>query len=318
MSPFILNIMKKYFLRFFVLLLIFTSCKNSPKDEAIITNDATTPSRTQVVAGSPYIQSMKEDLTMNAVTTYTHRENIRTIITGYIQETKVTQGDRIRNGDLVFLLKTKEAETLGPEILSDPDINITGIVPLFSKNAGIITQVFFQDGDYVIEGDVLAELTKPSSLAVKLYVPYEYNQLVKLQKRVKVRLPDGEILDGVIRQFLPSEDVVSQTTPYLVTLTPFRFLPENLNVTVTVPTKVSSQALVIPAKAVQSNEEQTDFWVMKVVNDTLAIRQTVDLGMRTDSLIELKNSSFKPTDRIVIDGAYGLPDTAAVTLVKQL
>ena len=164
----------------------------------------------------------------------------------------------------------------------------------------------------------MAEVTKPNSLAVKLYVPYEYNQEVTLQKRVSVRLPDGEWLKGVVKQLLPSEDVVSQTMPYLVTLTPFRFLPENLNLTVSVPLHLKDNALAVPRKAVQSNEEQTDFWVMKILNDTLAIRQTVFLGLQSDSLIELKNSPLTPEDRIVIDGAYGLPDTASIMVVPQL
>jgi multidrug efflux pump subunit AcrA (membrane-fusion protein) len=310
--------MKNYILYPFVSFLVLMSCKLDKKEDSSVASVTLIPSRTQVVAGSPYIQAMKENLTMNAVTIYTHRENIRATTTGYIQQTQVIQGSKIQSGQQVFSLKTKEAEALGEEILKDPAINITGIIPIVSKNSGIITQVFFQDGDYVVDGDVLAELTKPSSLAVKLFVPYEYNRQVALQKRVDVRLPDGEILNGVIHQLLPSEDITSQTTPYLVTLSPFRFLPENLNVTVTVPTKLSNKALVIPIQALQSNEEQTSFWVMKIVNDTLAIRQSVELGMRTDSVIELKNSQLLPTDQIVVQGAYGLPDTASITKVKQL
>lgn len=299
-------------------LLIGSACQQTNNSGAATPVQAPILSRTQVVAGMPAFQSLQESLTMNAVTTYTNRENIRATTTGYIQKTEVELGHSVKSGQSLFILKTKEAEALGEEILKEPDINITGIIPIKAKNAGIITQVFFQDGDYVAEGEVLAELTKPSSLAVKLYVPFEYGQQVKLQKRVQVRLPDGETLNGVIRQLLPSEEVVSQTTPYLVTLTPFRFLPENLNVTVTVPTQFSAQALVVPPMAVQSNEEQTEFWVMQIVSDTLAIRYPINIGMRTDSLIELKNSTLQPTDRIIVQGAYGLPDTAAITLVKQL
>lgn len=315
---FILFIMKKKTLKLLLFFLVVASCKELKKETTAPIDAAPIFARTQVVAGTPTIQRMTEELTMNAVTTYTHRENIRATTTGYVQRTEVIQGNRIRNGQQVFILKTKEAVALGDELLSDPDINITGLIPIISKNSGIITQVFFQEGDYVMEGEILAELTKPSSLAIKLYVPYEYNQLVKLQKRVKVLLPDGETLNGVVQHLLPSEDVLSQTTPYLVTLTPARFLPENLNVMVTILTKASNKAVVIPTQALQSNEEQTSFWVMKIMDDSLAIRQFVELGMRNDTLIEVKNGILAPSDKIVIQGAYGLPDTAAIILVEQL
>jgi len=318
MSSLYYNFIKKYisFVTFSFILLV--SCDEKKGDDNLLQEVVLVPPHIQVVAGTPSTQAMSEDLTMNAVTTYTHRENIRATATGYVQQSQIMQGSRVSEGQLIFNLKTKEAEALGEEILKDPQINITGIIPIIARNSGIITQVFFQDGDYILDGDVFAELTKPSALAVKLYVPYEYNQLVTLGKRVDIRLPDGEMLRGEVKQLLPSEDVISQTTPYLVSITPFRFLPENLNVTVTMPTKLRSKALVIPLSALQSNEEQTDFWIMKVVNDSLAVRQQVTPGMRTDSLIELMHSTMTELDSIVIQGAYGLPDSAAITLVQQL
>lgn len=309
----------KQFLNPFLFLLaacLMASCQAKKDTTTAATPPA--PSRTQVVAGRPSIHPMRESLTMNAITVYTNRENIRATTTGYVYQSMVNLGTSVNSGKQLFTLKTREAAVLGEEILRDSNINITGLVPIISKNTGVITQVFFQEGDYVTEGDILAELTKPNSLAVKLYVPYEYNTQVRAQKKVRVWLPDGESLTGTIGQLLPSEEVVSQTTPYLVSLSSYRFLPENLNLTVTVPTQYSDKALVVPPSAIQSNEEQTEFWVMEIVSDTLAVRRNVSLGMRSDSLIELKNATLTPTDQIIIQGAYGLPDTAAVTLVKNL
>ncbi|MCB0630134.1 MAG: HlyD family efflux transporter periplasmic adaptor subunit [Saprospiraceae bacterium] len=300
---------------FFFILLLSTACRSKDHTDVPSGGAPDLVSRAQIVAGHPAHQSMQESLSMNAVTTYTKRENIRATTTGYVEHSTVNLGDQVNSGQRLFTLKTREAAVLGEEILRDSNINITGLVPVIAKNSGVITQVFFQEGDYVAEGEVLAELTKPSSLAVKLYVPYEYNALVRSQKRVSVQLPDGERINGTIGRLLPSEDVVSQTTPYLVSLSPYRFLPENLNLTVTVPTQYKAEALVVPVTAVQSNEEQTDFWIMELVNDTLAVRRPVKLGMRSDSLIEIKNTSLVPASRIVVQGAYGLPDTAAVTPV---
>lgn len=310
--------MKSHLLLPLLLLLAVSACRQNPAPPTSTAPAAAPTNRTNVIAGRPVIQRMAEEVTMNAITSYTTRENIRATVTGYVEHTAIARGQSLTAGTEAFRLKTKEAEALGEELLSDPAINITGIIPVKVKTAGIVTQVFFADGDYVVDGDILAELTKPSSLAVTLYVPYEYNKLVSSGKRVTVRLPDGERLDGRVRQLLPTEDANSQTTPYLVSLSSVRFLPENLNVTVTIPTSVQPNALVVPRAAVQSNEEQTEFWVMQIISDTLAVRQNVALGMRNDSLTELRNTTLTPADRIVVTGAYGLADTATITLVSEL
>lgn len=310
--------MKSFYLFSILLLLAVSACRKDPAPPTSSAPAAAPITRTNVVAGQPAIRRMAEEVTMNAITSYTTRENIRATVTGYVEHTGISRGQSLTAGAEAFRLKTKEAEALGEEILSDPAINITGIIPVKVKTAGIVTQVFFENGDYVVDGDILAELTKPNSLAVTLYVPYEYNKLVSSGKRVTVRLPDGERLDGRVRQLLPTEDASSQTTPYLVSLSTYKFLPENLNVTVTIPTNVQPNALVVPREAVQSNEEQTQFWVMQIINDTLAVRQNVLLGMRSDSLTELRNTMLSPADRIVVTGAYGLADTAAITLVSEL
>jgi len=299
-------------------MLIGAGCRQGGTTDGSASAYSQLPARTQVIAGTPMIRPMQEHLLMNAVTTYINQENIRATSTGFIERSQVVLGKRVQHGQVVFQLKTKEASVLGEEILNDPDIKITGIIPIHAKNSGIITQLFFQEGDYVVDGDVLATLARPQSLNVKLYVPYEYNRYIRAQKQISVHLPDGETLRGRVGQLLPSEEVISQTTPYLVSLRPFRFLPENLNVTASVVMRDNPQAVVVPTGALQSNEEQSRFWIMKIVADTLAIRYAVTPGIRTDSLVELINPGLAPTDRIIVKGAYGLPDTAAISIVEKL
>ncbi|CAH1002563.1 hypothetical protein LEM8419_03437 [Neolewinella maritima] len=273
---------------------------------------------TQVVVGPPVRSTLRDSTLMNAVTVFTNRESIRATVTGYVERTEVEVGTTVRAGQEVFVLQTREAAVLGEEILSDSSINITGIVPVTSRNSGIVTQLFYLDGDFVVEGDILAELTRPSALALKLYVPFERGDLVRPGKRVQVRLPDGRLLTGTVGQLLPSEDVSSQTTPYLVSLNTATYLPENLNLMVSVPGRVSGDALTVPVEAVQTNEVQTEFWVMQLVNDSLAVRRDVRPGMRSDSLIELVGTLLTIDDRVVLEGAYGLEDSSLVSVVAKL
>ena len=276
------------------------------------------PQATQVVLGHPVKRTLADSVEMNGVTTYTNRENIRATVTGYVDRSGVQVGSPVTTGQELFVLQTREAAILGEELLRDSSLNITGIVPVVSRNTGIVTQLFYLVGDFVMEGDILAELTRPDALAIKLYVPAERGRLVRAGNRVRVKLPDGRLLAGSVGRLLPSEDVNSQTAPYLVSLNTSIYLPENLNLMVSVPDRVSRDALTVPASAVQANEVQTDFWVMQLINDSLAVRVAVRPGMRSDSTIEILDSPLTVDDRIVVTGAYGLEDSSLVKAVPHL
>ncbi|MDP4197634.1 MAG: RND transporter, partial [Bacteroidota bacterium] len=65
------------------------------------------------------------------------------------------------------------------------------------------------------------------------------------------------------------------------------------------------------------NETQTEFWTMKAVNDTLAIKLKVKKGIETDSLVQIIQPILNVNDRFITDGAYGLADTAKIMIHKK-
>ena len=65
-----------------------------------------------------------------------------------------------------------------------------------------------------------------------------------------------------------------------------------------------------------TNETQTEFWLMKLVNDTLAIRTDIKKGLENDSLIQIISPIIDLNDRFIIDRAFGLPDTANILIQK--
>ena len=54
------------------------------------------------------------------------------------------------------------------------------------------------------------------------------------------------------------------------------------------------------------------FWILKLINDTTAVRIYIEKGIENDSLIQILNPELSLTDRIISDGGFGLPDTAKV------
>ena len=55
---------------------------------------------------------------------------------------------------------------------------------------------------------------------------------------------------------------------------------------------------------------------MKLVNDSVAVRVPVTLGVQNPDEIEIKTPTFGPQDRILSAGNYGLADTAKVQLLR--
>ena len=55
---------------------------------------------------------------------------------------------------------------------------------------------------------------------------------------------------------------------------------------------------------------------MKLLNDSTAIRISVSKGFENNEEVEITSPDFLPSDRIVLTGNYGLPDTARVTIQK--
>jgi hypothetical protein len=77
-----------------------------------------------------------------------------------------------------------------------------------------------------------------------------------------------------------------------------------------------TNAIIIPKAAVLGNETQTEFWVMKLINDTTAIKVLVTTGIKDRQNIEIISPKFSNQDRILTTGNYGLPDTATVDVKK--
>jgi multidrug efflux pump subunit AcrA (membrane-fusion protein) len=93
-------------------------------------------------------------------------------------------------------------------------------------------------------------------------------------------------------------------------------LPENLNVNARIPLRTIKDAIVLPKTAVLSNETLDQFWIMKLIDDQTAVRVDINKGIENDSLVQIIKPELSLTDRIVTEGAFGMPDTSKVVIGK--
>ena len=199
----------------------------------------------------------------------------------------------------------------------DTSFKFSGVNRIRAAEHGYITQLNHQAGDYVQDGEQLAVISDRESFAFIMQLPYEMRQLVKLNGQdVLLTLPDGRKIDGRIASFMPSVDTAAQTQSIVLKVNSSQAIPENLvaKARIIKTSKPNTQSL--PKTAILANETQTEFWVMKLINPTTAVKTPVKKGIETDDRIEILSPKFSPQDKIVVTGNYGLPDTAKVKIVQ--
>jgi multidrug efflux pump subunit AcrA (membrane-fusion protein) len=293
-------------------LIVLNSCK---KDTASLN---TKKAAIEVTAVPVSQQEIKEYLTFNGVTVYQSKEDIRASVTGYISGMRYKIGDRIRAGQIFSYVRTKEQDALRDALKIDSSLaKFISPITIKSNVTGIIKNLNVNTNDYIAEGEIIATIVQPSSLMVKVNVPYEYEDYVQLNAQCWVLLPNGKTLDATITDVLPTVDAVSQSQTFLIDLPDAEDLPENLNVQVKLIQKESSDALTIPKNAVQTNELLTEFWVMRIVNDSLALKVSVLPKLKNDSLIQVQSDNLKLKDLIILEGAYQMQDSTIVKVLNR-
>ena len=55
---------------------------------------------------------------------------------------------------------------------------------------------------------------------------------------------------------------------------------------------------------------------MKMINDTTAVKVPVKKGIESGDKVEIVSPEFSAKDKIVVNGNYGLADTALVIIQK--
>lgn len=297
-----------------LMLIVFASCKSNETsaEEAVI--DVKTP----VTVTSISNESMEEFIELNATSSFLQKWIVRANATGYLQTANVRLNQTVSNRQVLFAVKTKEAESIGNAVnLVDSGFHFTGVNSIRANGNGFISQINHQNGDYVQDGDQLAVITDSKSFVFLLDMPYELRPDVITKKNLEMLLPDGEKLIGTIEGSMPSMDGNAQTQSIILRVRATHFLPENLIAKVKVIKASKSHTPSIPKEAVLTDETQSEFWVMKMINDSIAVKVAVKKGIETGGRIEILSPLFTATDKILLTGNYGLGDTAKVQLVKE-
>ena len=294
-----------------LLLIGLVGCK--PKVIAVEKQEKTTDARTPITITHVNTGAMSDSISLNAVSSFLKKNSLKSSATGYVKQMNVKIGDYVESGQVLFIIQTKEASAYSSKAL-DTLLNFNGSFPIKANSAGIVTQVDKLTGDYVTDGEQLCSIAQRSSLVLLLNVPYELNSYVHIKDACIIELPDKTTLMGMIDSRLSNVDAVSQTQSFIVKPLADKNLPENLIARIRILKTIKQNTMVLPKEAVLADETEENYWVMKLINDSTAVRVSVMKGIEAAGKVELLSPRFSKEDRIILTGGYGLPDTAAIEI----
>jgi multidrug efflux pump subunit AcrA (membrane-fusion protein) len=303
--------------RFFLYLLtgfltIAQSCRNGNS-----TSEEASAVKTPVTIVPVTFRSVSSTVDLPAVTMFMKKSIVRATTTGSIEKISVNPGDFITTGQMLFMIRTREAMALKSGSAGDTSLSFRGLININSNKDGVISSVSYQRGDFVVEGDELAVISDRNSLVFILDVPFELNGYIEKNRNCNIILPDKKQVRGTITGKLPEMDIQSQTIRYVVKPSDLISLPGNLIATIRLVKSTSDNAVVLPKPAILSNETQTEFWVMKLTDDSTAVKVVVTKGFENNEEVEITRPGFLASDRIVLTGNYGLSDTARISIIRK-
>lgn len=305
----------KHIYLFACLPLLLFSCKGA--DKPADDEDVAVASQTPVTVTTVTDSSMVDYFDVSATSIFLQKNVVKANANGYIEGINTQLGHYVAKGSTVFTIKTKEAQSIGNSInILDTTFKFSGVNHIKAPGNGYITQLAHQKGDYVQDGEQLAIISDRSSFAFVMQLPYEMRRYVKIGQGIQLILPGGDKLDGQVASEMPSVDTLSQTQGMVIRVNSANPIPENLVAKARIIRSLRSNTSSLPKSAILTNETQTDFWVMKLINPTTAVKTPITKGIETGDRVEILTPKFSAKDQIVVTGNYGLTDTAKVKIVQ--
>ena len=180
----------------------------APAAESADSVDARTPVTVVTISQT----ALSDYIELNAVSAFLQKSYVKANTNGYLQTADVYPGKYVDQGQVLFTLKTKEAQSIGNTIEKlDTSLRFNGVNVIRANQHGYLTQLNHQSGDYVQDGEQLAVISDRNSFVFLLNLPYELRPVVLGKKTVELLLPDGIKLTGVVGPVMPTVDSISQT-----------------------------------------------------------------------------------------------------------
>lgn len=302
--------MKRFFTLFFIFCMFqfFSSCRTksvSEEEQVPVVSVKTT----SLIKGD-----IENIVSLNGKTVYLRKNIIVSPISGYIIKINAKYGETVQKDNVLFEIQTKENKALENTGTFNES---NGIIKVLASAGGNISEMnIYGTGGYILEGSALCSIVETNDFVIQMNVPFQYISMVKKNLKCKIILPDNTELEGYVYNILPVINGSDQTQNVLIKPSVNRQLPENLNLLVQFVNIKHNDSFLITRDAVMTNEIQSEFWVMKIYGNNLAVKIPVIKGIESDSIVEISSPDLKINDLLISAGAYGMADSTIVKIEK--
>jgi len=286
------------------------------------------------VAAAPVIlKPMRREIALPGVTAALRTLTVRAPAAGRIVGLEVTTGDRVRLGQVIghVISREEEAAQAGLAIAQKIDPHEAAAlahsvnkytsgpgIPVRVPQNAIVSQRLVSPGQLVNEFDPLVDLVDPSSVYVDAQALI--GQLGEIhdgmQASITSPLRPGKIFPARIWSISPSFSAGGTTAPVWVQFTTDnRIIEIGAAVEVHVVVKSVPEAIVIPAVALFRDAAHDNYYVFTVGADRRAHRVVIAVGMRNRSEVQVTDR-LRPGELVITSGGYALSDGLPIRVVN--
>jgi len=258
-------------------------------------------------------------------------------LTGVIVKFKYFNGDVIKKGEEICLIRTKEsqaaitgAESILSEALTtkqkseaktalEKARNSANELKITAPFTGILIKKMKNEGEVTVEGEQIGSLINDASIIFIANVPAASISRIKKGEKVNLKFAtsEGKEFSGIIKTIEPSVNVADQTIPVQIQFDGRNKIFEDaLFGEASIFTNILSNQLIVPIKAVLHNDEDNTNSVYLVNSDSIAYSVNVEVIQKGDSTAAISSPSIKKGMPVIVEGSYGLPDSTKVNAVS--
>lgn len=295
----------------FLFLITIVGCSNKQQDSGDEEPETVAP----VTITHIRYHTVSDTLTVNGQVMQGQQFTIRAPVSGFVSKLFVHAGQLVRKGQDLFALQTREQAVLNNDT-SQTFLPKPGDIVVKAPVSGQITTLSSGFGVYAVSGSTLAMMASSNSLYLQVYIPLRWRNEVQTGDSALVQWADGRSMWAKVGARLALADSGSQSVLYMIEKVPQHRLLPGERISVEIPVNKIKNAQVLPYDAVLTDESMSSWWVMKLINDSTAVRVDVKPANTSGHWVAIQNPQFSPNDRIIVQGNYGLADTARVRIIK--
>jgi RND family efflux transporter MFP subunit len=320
--------------------LSIVACGKHAKDEGEGGGDAKAPV-VEVKLDSLISGAVEDVILATGRTDVLKRETVASPVAGKLLGLKVTEGQSVKAGQVVAVVRTKESEsalegaqamsrearTAGEKQEAQRTLDLAeatqSTLSLRAKQGGTVASRLVQEGEQIAENESLLTILDLSTLDFQAEVPLSGIGRIKVGQAAKVNLQalPGTEFPARVDAVLPQVQTASQTLSIRLRFTERaadgmrNLLKADMAGDVRIVLSSRPNSLLAPKAALLRDDENGAYSVLKVGADSIAHIVAVKLGAPQGDRQEISGDGLQPGVKVVVQGQHGLADSTKVAAV---